>query len=68
MEKIKTKDKLTLTIEEAVCLYNIGEYKLRKLTDSDNCFFELYVGKKRFIKRKQFDDYISKSFSIQSIR
>lgn len=58
------KDKPTLTIEEAAALYNIGEHKLRELTDSDTCSFVLYVGRKRLIKRKQFDDYIAKAFSI----
>ena len=64
MEKPKITDKPTLTIEEAACLYNIGEHKLWELTNSDCCNFVLYVGRKRLIKRKQFDDYISKSFSI----
>ena len=63
-EKPSIKDKPTLTIEEAAALYNIGEHKLRELTDSDSCSFVLYVGRKRLIKRKQFDDYIAKAFSI----
>lgn len=63
-ELIEIKDKPTLTIEEAASLYNIGEHKLRELTDSDTCSFVLYVGRKRLIKRKQFDDYLAKSFSI----
>ena len=58
------ENKPMLTIEEAACLYNIGEHNLRELTDSDNCSFVLYVGRKRLIKRKQFDDYLSKAFSI----
>lgn len=64
MEKINVKDKPTLTIEEAATLYNIGEHKLRELTELDTCSFVLYVGRKRLIKRKQFDDYLAKSFSI----
>lgn len=64
MKKTKVIDKPTLTIEEAASLYNIGEHKLRELTASDDCNFVLYVGRKRLIKRKQFDDYISKSYSI----
>ena len=64
IEKPSIKDKPLLTIEEAAALYNIGEHKLRELTDSDKCLFVLYVGRKRLIKRKQFDDYIAKSFSI----
>lgn len=63
-EKIALKDKPTLTIEEASSLYNIGEHKLRELTDFDTCNFVLYVGRKRLIKRKQFDDYIARAFSI----
>lgn len=63
-EKPSIKDKPTLTIEEAAALYNIGEHKLRELTDSDTCSFVLFVGRKRLIKRKQFDDYIAKAFSI----
>lgn len=63
-ERIALKDKPTLTIEEAAFLYNIGEHKLRELTDSDTCNFVLYVGRKRLIKRKQFDDYIARAFSI----
>ncbi len=62
--EINIKDKPTLTIEETALLYNIGEHKLRELTNDDNCTFVLYVGKKRLVKRKQFDDFISKAFSI----
>lgn len=63
-ESIHIKDKPMLTIEEAALLYNIGVHKLRELTDDDNCSFVLYVGRKRLIKRKQFDDYIGRAFSI----
>lgn len=64
VNKPDIKDKPTLTIEEASALYNIGEHKLREISDTDNCNFVLYVGRKRLIKRKQFDEYIAKSFSI----
>ena len=62
--KPEIKDKPLLTVEETAALYNIGEHKLRELTDSDTCSFVLYIGRKRLIKRKQFDDYLAKSFSI----
>lgn len=64
MKYVSIVDKPILTIEEAAALYNIGEHKLRELTDSDTCSFVLYVGRKRLIKRKQFEDYIAKAFSI----
>lgn len=63
-EKISIIDKPTLTIEEAAELYNIGQHKLRELTDNDNCNFVLFVGRKKLIKKRQFDEYISKSYSI----
>lgn len=63
-QEIPLWEKPNLTIEEAATLYNIGEHKLRELTSSDVCAFVLYVGRKRLIKRKQFEDYIAKSFSI----
>ncbi len=64
MKKIQIQDKPTLTIEEAACLYNIGENKLRSLTDEDNCPYVLFVGRKRLIKRRKFDEFIDKAYSI----
>ena len=61
---IRLCERPMLTIEEAAALYNIGEHKLRDITESDSCSFVLYVGRKRLIKRKQFDDYIERTFSI----
>ena len=56
--------KQNLTIEEAAVYSNIGQSKLRELTDNDSCRFVIWVGKKRLIKRKLFDEYIDKQFSI----
>jgi len=64
MAKPELKDKPTLTIEEAAALYSIGQHKLREMTETDDCNFILYVGRKRLIKRKQFDEFIARSFSI----
>lgn len=57
-------EKTNLTVEEAAALSNIGEHKIRELTDSDDCPFVLWVGRKRLIKREQFDKYLGKEFSI----
>ena len=63
-EQISIKDKPMLTIEEAAMLYNIGQRKLRELTDDNHCNYVLFVGRKKLIKKKQFDDYLSKTYSI----
>ena len=56
--------KQNLTIEEAAVYSNIGRNKLRQLTDDEKCVLVLWVGEKRLIKRKQFDEFIEKAYSI----
>lgn len=60
-ETIPIKDKLNLTIEEAAEYSNIGIHKLYELVNDPSCSFVLYVGKKRVIKRKEFERYIEKT-------
>ena len=62
--EIPIYQKQNLTIEEAAVYSNIGQGKLREMTDNDNCRFVIWVVKKRLIKRKMFDEYIEKQFSI----
>ncbi len=62
--EIPIYQKQNLTIEEAAVYSNIGQGKLREMTDNDNCRFVIWVGKKRLIKRRMFDEYIEKQFSI----
>ena len=56
--------KQNLTIEEAAVYSNIGRNKLRQLTDDEKCVFVIKKKKKRLIKRKQFDEFIEKAYSI----
>ena len=37
---------------------------LKDLSNDEKCPFVLWVGKKRLIKRKRFDDYIENQYSI----
>jgi len=57
-------EKATLSLEEAAAYSGIGIHKLRQLTDAKNCPFILWNGNKRLIKRRKFDEYIDKSYSI----
>lgn len=61
---IRISEKLTLTIQEAAKLSNIGENKLYSLVKQPRCSFVLYVGNKRLIKRKEFEKYISDNVEI----
>ncbi|MFR1574461.1 MAG: excisionase [Ruminococcus bicirculans (ex Wegman et al. 2014)] len=51
-------------MEEAAVYSNIGQHKLRELTADERCPFVLWVGNKRLIKRRQFDEYMSRAYSI----
>lgn len=57
-------EKSNLTLEEAAAYFNIGVNKLRELTDDDKCNFVLWVGSRRLIKKKAFEEWLSKTFSI----
>ena len=62
--EIPIYQKQNLTIEEAAVYSNIGRNKLMEITDDEKCLFVLWVGGKRLIKRKLFDEFIEKVYSI----
>jgi excisionase family DNA binding protein len=53
-----------LSIEEAVTYTGIGRDKLYELTNPEDCPFVLWIGNRRMIKRRVFDEYIEKCYSI----
>ena len=64
MKDIPIWEKSNLTLEEAAAYSSIGTGQLREITNSENCKFVLWVGSKRLIKRRLFDQYIEESYSI----
>lgn len=62
--KVPISEKMNLTIEEASEYSNIGINKLYELTNQAGCTFVLWIGKKRLIKRKEFEKFISNSIEI----
>lgn len=57
-------EKVTLTKEEASEYSHIGINKLEELTRNPRCPFVISVGRKRLIKRKEFEQYISDNIEI----
>ena len=53
-----------LPLEEAVVYSGIVINKLRKMTESEDCTFALWIDTKRLIKRRKLDEYIEKAYSI----
>jgi len=56
--------KILLTVKETSELFNIGENKIKELTNDNDCKFVLWNGSKRLIKRKVFEDYLLRQYSI----
>ncbi|MFR4929613.1 MAG: excisionase [[Clostridium] leptum] len=57
-------EKSNLTLEEAAAYSGIGINKLRQLTNDEDCEFVLWLGTKRLIKRRKFDEYIEKLYAF----
>ncbi len=57
-------EKSNLTLEAAAAYFGIGVNKLREMTDDKTCGYVLWVGSKRLIKRKKFDEHLSHLYSI----
>ena len=64
IEKVPIYLKTTLTIREAAEYSNIGINKIDSLLRSPNCPFVLYVGSKKLVKRKEFEQFISNKLMI----
>lgn len=56
--------KLNMTIKEAATYSNIGINRIEELLKQPKCNFVLYVGNKKLVKRKEFEQYISKSIEL----
>lgn len=56
--------KAVLSVREAAAYTNIGINKIDSMLRSPNCPFVLYVGTKKLVKRKEFEEFISKQLVI----
>lgn len=63
-EKVPIPQKMTLSIREAAAYTGIGINKISSLLIQPNCPFVLYVGNKKLVKRKAFEEFLSKAIDI----
>lgn len=61
---VPLESKLNLTIPEAAAYSNIGQNKIETLLKAPDCPFVLFVGTKKLIKRKEFEEYISNTLIV----
>ena len=57
-------EKSLITAEEAAEYFNIGVNKIRIMTNDENCPFVLWSGNRRLIKRKTFEEFLYRQYSI----
>ncbi len=63
-EVVPIPQKLALSIREAAAYSSIGINKIEELARAPDCPFVLRVGTRKLIKRKEFEDYISRKYII----
>ena len=63
-DKVPIHLKVTLTIREAAEYSNIGINKIDSLLRTPNFPFVLYVGTKKLVKRKEFEEFLSQRLII----
>ena len=63
-ERVPIHLKMTLTIREAAEYSNIGINKIDSLLREPNCPFVLYVGTRKLVKRKEFEEFIRRKLVI----
>ena len=56
--------KMTLTTKEAAEYSNIGINKIDSMLRTPNCPFVPFVGTKKLVKRKEFEQFISEKLVI----
>lgn len=61
---VPIKDKINLTIEEAAAYSNIGINRIDEMAKRPDCPFVLYIGRKKLIKRKEFERYLAKAIEL----
>ena len=64
MKEVPIWEKANLTIREAAEYSNIGINRLEELLKKSNCSFVLYVGKKKLVKRREFEKFLSNTVEI----
>lgn len=63
-QNIPVWEKITMTVEEAAEYSSIGINKIRELSSDPRCNFVIYIGKKRLIKRKEFEKFIAENVEL----
>lgn len=56
--------KSLLTLEEASAYTNININTLKNISNSEDCPFVLWNGRRRLFKRKKLEEFLEKAYSV----
>lgn len=54
-----------MTIDEAALLSNIGQNRIADLLRKPSCPFVLYVGRKKLVKRRAFEQFLEANIELE---
>ncbi len=57
-------EKRLLTVDEAALYTNIGQNRISELLRKPSCPFVLYIGRKKLVKRKEFEKFLDESVEL----
>ncbi len=57
-------EKHLLTIDEAALYTNIGQNRIADLLRKPSCPFVIYIGRKKLVKRKEFERYLEENIEL----
>lgn len=63
-EKVPIYLKVTMTIREAAEYSSIGINKIDELLKQPNCPFVLFIGTRKLVKRREFEEFIHNKLII----
>ena len=63
-EKVPIHLKMALTIKEAAEYSNIGINKIDHMLKQPNCPFVLFIGTRKLVKRREFEEFIHNKLII----
>lgn len=63
-DEVHIQEKLLLTIKEAALYSNIGINRIDAMLREEGCPFVLFVGSRKLVKRREFENYISERFVV----
>lgn len=63
-QQVPIWEKVNLTVKEAAQYSNIGINRIENMLNNPMCDFVLHVGRRRLVKRKEFEKYLESSIEI----